>query len=796
MKKILLMSFVFSVFIWKGNFYAQKINDIIAPVKLVAGVADTFLVSDLFYSEDYDLLFEENQNIKTDFLPAENLLILKSRPGFEGMSTISFGLKEEGYAIPVISTLQQEHKFTFKPESGRYEKVNLFGSFNGWNRENFPMIKDKDTFSVSIPLDPGIYQYKYYANGIELTDPENPDSIANGLGGFNSVLTIPERHPDKVFLHVLNREVTGDTISFKYIFQKESFDGSVAKENVIALLDNKKIDPENIEIDKNKIRINLLKSELEGEKVLRAAVTLNGQNTNLQKNILFEGKPAGYDENFFWYDGVIYSIMIDRFADGDSSINNPVKHDSVFVQANYQGGDFEGIINKLEAGYFDSLGINIIWISPVYDNPNVAYQEYIEPRRWYSGYHGYWPISETRVEEKFGDMQKLKELVEKAHHHKIKILLDFVSNHVHEENPYWKNHPEWFGDLYLPDGRRNLRFWDEYRLTTWFEPFMPSFDYINSEEARDTMIANAVWWLEETGADGYRHDAVKHVPNSFWRELTEEIKEEIAIPNSTKVYQIGETFGSYKLVSSYVNNGQLDAQFNFNLYDTAVPAFYAPEVSFKALEKELKKTESIYGSVHLMGNIMDSHDKTRFMAYADSDVTASDGNAIEIGWNNPPTVDDTNSYDKAELYYAYMMTIPGLPVIYYGSEFGMTGAGDPDNRRMMRFGNELDEEEKEMLSATRRLVAERNENPALRYGDFYTLEVQDDLFAYVRSDFNQRVLVVLNKSEEDKNVNLEIPSFYNCELFVDPETCEEFDCGDNNLNLTIPKYGYKILLMQ
>ena len=795
MKKLPFFFLLFLILSF-GSVSSQEINDIIYPVKLTAGKTDTILVSDLFYSENYDLLFNQNPDIDVDYSSAKNLLILSPNPAFEGMTTISFMLKGNEYAFPVTSTLQQEHKFTFKPEKDRYDEVALFGSFNGWNRENFPMIEEKDTFSISIPLDPGIYQYKYYANGIELTDPENPDSIANGLGGFNSVLTIPERYPEKVFLHILEKETSGDLNSFNYFFEKENFTGNFEKENVIALLDNKKIEPEKIVIDGNKISINLNKDELAGEKVLRAAVTLNGQNTNLQKNILFDGEPAGYGDNFSWYDGIIYSIMIDRFKDGDTTINNPVPHDSVFIQANYRGGDFEGIINKIDAGYFDSLGVNIIWISPVYDNPNKAYQEYIEPRRWYSGYHGYWPISETRVEEKFGSMQKLKELVEKAHHHKIKILLDFVSNHVHEENPYWKNHPEWFGNLYLPDGTRNLRFWEKYRLTTWFEPFMPSFDYINSEEARDTMINNAIWWLEETGADGYRHDAVKHVPNSFWRELTEEIKEKISIPNDVKVYQIGETFGSYNLVSSYVNNGQLDAQFNFNLYDTALPAFYEPDVSFKALEKELKKTENIYGPVHLMGNIMDSHDKTRFMAYADFDVTAADGNAIEIGWNNPPEVDDTNSYNKAELYYAYMMTIPGLPVVYYGSEFGMTGAGDPDNRRIMRFGTELSKQEKQMLNSTRKLIAERNENPALRYGDFYTLDVSDDLFAYVRSDFEQRVLVVLNKSDEEKNVELKIPEFYNCELFVDPETCEEFECEAGTVNISIAKYEYRILTMQ
>ena len=93
----------------------------------------------------------------------------------------------------------------------------------------------------------------------------------------------------------------------------------------------------------------------------------------------------------------------------------------------------------------------------------------------------------------------------------------------------------------------------------------------------------AVWWLNETGADGYRHDAVKHVPNKFWRRLNEKIKEQVAANRELPVYQIGETFGSYELISSYVNNGQLNSQFNFNLYDVALPTFIRDEASFSGL---------------------------------------------------------------------------------------------------------------------------------------------------------------------------------------------------------------------
>jgi hypothetical protein len=87
----------------------------------------------------------------------------------------------------------------------------------------------------------------------------------------------------------------------------------------------------------------------------------------------------------------------------------------------------------------------------------------------------------------------------------MKVILDFIAHHTHLEHPFYQQHPEWFGKLDLPDGRKNLRLWDEHRLTTWFEPYLPSFDYA-SREALDTMSSNAVWWLKQTDADGFRHD--------------------------------------------------------------------------------------------------------------------------------------------------------------------------------------------------------------------------------------------------------------------------------------------------
>lgn len=483
--------------------------------------------------------------------------------------------------------------------------------------------------------------------------------------------------------------------------------------------------------------------------------------------------------------------MIDRFSDGDSSNSIPVVHPQLSVKANYQGGDFKGIINKIDEGYFDSLGINTIWLSPVIDNTDSAYRETPEPHRLYTGYHGYWPVDPANVEEHFGNFELLKELVRKAHEHGIKILLDYVAHHVHIEHPFWKEHRDWFGQLKLPDGRLNLRLWDEQRLTTWFEPYMPSFDYTKSKEALDTMTDNAVWWLRETGADGFRHDAVKHVPNEFWRTLTKKLKQQFHGTDHI-IYQIGETFGSYDLISSYVNNGQLSAQFNFNLYDVATKTFLDTNSSFSELDIEMNKTFSVYGNNHLMGNIIDSHDKVRFMAYADGDVPVGGRGADEIGWNNPPEVNYDLSYKKLKLYFAYLLTIPGIPVIYYGDEFGMTGASDPDNRRMMRFGSQLNAEEEGTLNDVEKIIHLRKNHSALRYGDFQTLQADKNIYSFLRSDSDERILVILNKSNSSCKAAFKFPSYYKLTSAVNLTNGKKEEIKAGSFSINVEPLGFKI----
>ncbi|MBI2427635.1 MAG: alpha-glucosidase C-terminal domain-containing protein [Ignavibacteriales bacterium] len=796
------MKQIFIACLFFSQLNSQTISDILQPIRVGIDRSDTIVISDLFYAKNYNgIKFTKNNDLFVEYIKQKQLLVLRAKSVSFGATLLEFTFRTSKYYIPVLvnsaAASRVTHTFCYKPESV-ISTVTVEGNFNNWNKDSDPL-QDADgdgTYERAVQLEPGSYIYKFVVDGKEIIDPSNPATAPTGFESYNSVLRVADKDSIKMFLHIGGMGVVKEKCIFTFLYDDGASKG-LAKKNVVALLNNDKVNEQNIVIKGHTIEVRLPKKTLSGEKVLRVLVTQNGKNTNIQQVQLYDAVPAGRStEAAKWHDGVIYSIMVDRFNNGNTTNDAPVRHDSIFVQANYQGGDFRGIIDKIESGYFDSLGINILWISPVYDNPNTAFREYPPPHRWYSGYHGYWPVNNFAAEEKFGTMDELKELVAKAHQRKIKVLLDIVAHHVHIDNPLFQEHPEWFGTLDLPDGRKNLRLWDEQRLTTWFEPYMPSFDYTKSDAQIRFMADNSIWWLNETGADGFRHDAVKHVPNEFWRALTRDLKEKIEIPQRKKVYQIGETFGDYNLVASYVNNGQLSSQFNFTLSYFAIPVFIEQNESFASLDFHMKKSFEAFGQYNLMGNIMDSHDKVRFMAYADGAVKLQGVDTREMAWNNPPVVRNPESYKKAALYYAYLFTIPGLPVIYYGSEFGMTGADDPDNRRMMRFGDSLTHHEKSMLAETQRIVKMRNNHSALRYGDFYTLRADTIAYAYIRADMNERLLVVLNKNDDEQNFEFHLPVLLESKELIDIISGERIGVKDNMVPVTVSGVHWRVLKIE
>ncbi|GAB4166998.1 MAG: hypothetical protein Fur0032_04740 [Terrimicrobiaceae bacterium] len=466
--------------------------------------------------------------------------------------------------------------------------------------------------------------------------------------------------------------------------------------------------------------------------------------------------PVGDATAFRWQDGIIYYAFTDRFDNGEAANDKPVEHPGVLPAANYLGGDFQGISRRIQEGYFRRLGVNILWLAPLNRNPEGAWQEYLPPYRWYTGYHGYWPVSHTEVEPRFGGAEGLQELVSSAHKNNIRIIADLVLKHTHVDHPFWQEKKDWYGELALPDGRKNLRLWDEEQFTTWFEEWLPGFDFEDPEPVA-FLIDNAGYWVETFGLDGFRLDAVKHIQPSFWWKFRTAMREKEAREGRGPMYFVGETFMDRQGIMQFVGPNMLDGQFDFPLYDTMIEVLAKGTLGFNELEKSLLASEIIYGKETLMSPLVGNHDKPRFMAYADGDLPDPEiSDEEEVGWNKPPQVDKPAAYRKLALALAFVLSIDGVPMIYYGDEVGLTGAGDPDNRRMMPRDNQLTTDQIGVRTFFEKAAAARNTSPALRYGSRRALLVEGHRYAFVRRYFDDCVLAVWNSGEQSSSFDLSV----------------------------------------
>ena len=498
--------------------------------------------------------------------------------------------------------------------------------------------------------------------------------------------------------------------------------------------------------------------ESQGRTFIRVYALGDGKNLNDLLIPLENGKVVTNAAQLTRHDDqaqVLYSLMIDRFQNGNKKNDWKMNSPEVLDIVDYQGGDIAGITQKIKEGFFNDLGITTIWISPITQNPMDAWgyypfkngNKYDNTKTYtkFSGYHGYWPIYATVVEKRFTTEEELHEMLKVAHEHGLNVILDYVANHMHINSPTLQEHPDWHTDSILPDGRRNFELWDEARLTTWFDVHIPTLD-LERPEVCSPMTDSALVWLEKFDFDGFRHDACKHIPLNYWRELGAKMKQRY--PNR-HIWMIGETYGDTKLIGSYVKSGMLNSQFDFNIYHTAIDVFGKPNQSLKSINKTILESLHAYGAHHTMGNISGNHDKCRFISLAGGAVSWNE-NDKAAGWERKigVTADGDAAHEEAAYKAAMLLevlnlTIPGVPCIYQGDEYAETGANDPDNRHMMKFDG-LSERQQQFRNEVQALVKMRRNSLPLIYGEYIPVTVTDNLLVFDRTYMGQTVRVTID----------------------------------------------------
>ena len=456
---------------------------------------------------------------------------------------------------------------------------------------------------------------------------------------------------------------------------------------------------------------------------------------------------------FTWQDAIVYQIFTDRFFDGDPTNNRDnTIGDLARVtdpRSMWQGGDFAGITQKLRDGYFDDLGVNTLWISsPIIDSHNSQPAVGLADTRRFSSYHSYHPVATgytaadhlgyaTPVEPAFGTEDELHELVREAHARGMRVLTDFVANHVHREAKLYQQHPEWFSSYNPCDGH-----WDDARVNCWFTTDMPDFDYGTHPDAVKAVVDHALWQIQEFDLDGFRADALKHMDDKFVRALKAGVVAEIETTvtdhatavEPTAFYMVGESLGGW--ARYHVRPDMVQGQVDEDYYNHTKASLLTFGSSMRDLEGFAVGNDTAYLTTQptmggaggypgaVMGNFFGNHDQVR---------------ALTESQNHG------GGYERLRLAQTFLFTSPmNVPMLYQGDDIGTTGDIDPDNRKMQRFTG-LSVEEQKTLANAQKAGSLRAAHPALRRGKRTTVWLEDWFWVYKVTYDTDEVYVAINR---------------------------------------------------
>ena len=461
---------------------------------------------------------------------------------------------------------------------------------------------------------------------------------------------------------------------------------------------------------------------------------------------------------FDWRDAVLEFVFVDRFNNADPSNDCTVAGADPAGQ--YQGGDWKGVTAKINEGYFTNLGVNALWLTVPVKNATVAGGG--GDGRLYSAYHGYWPIDLEHYESCFGTRDDLLELVQTAHAHGLQVLFDFAMVHLHSSSPTYTAHHDWFWSLDFNGGScvcddNGVCPWNAQAQRCWFTDYLPHWNY-TVDAAREYSVAQATRILEDTGADGFRLDAIKHVDGSWLLSLRQQV-EQLAATRSPRprMYFVGETydFGSRDYIKTFVDPAtKLDGQFDFPLRLQLLEAIVTRRSKMSALRDFVVTNDAFYGPNALMSPWLGNHDLGRVIHMAEDTPLWGDpyADGKDRAFNNPPTLPNyRRPFERIANAFVFLMTSPGVPLLYYGDEVGLPGAGDPDNRRFMQWSG-YSADQLWLQSRFAKLGQLRAQHPALRRGTRTSIDATNDTWVYSMSDGVETVYIAINRGDADATV--------------------------------------------
>ncbi len=458
------------------------------------------------------------------------------------------------------------------------------------------------------------------------------------------------------------------------------------------------------------------------------------------------GRAQGLDAS-----DLIYLIMPDRFANGDPSNDSVEGMTQTGIDREKllfrHGGDIQGVIDHLD--YLEDLGVTAIWLNPVLEND--------QP---YESYHGYAITDHYKVDPRFGDNELYRDLVREAHARGLKVIMDIVHNHVGLNHWFIQDlpDPDWIHQFeeFTQTTYRAPTLMDphvaradkERMLDGWFDKHMPDLNQQHPLLA-NYLIQNHIWWTEYSGHDAYRIDTYAYNDPDFMADWA------MAMQAVFKRFNFfGETWVHGPAVQAQFTEGNYLRE-NYNSHLPAVTDFQLYYALQEALTQPQGWTNGVARIYYTLAQDFLYEDPTRNVLFLDNH---------DLGRWQSIIGGDANAYRSG---LALLMTMRGIPMLYYGTEIlleGQGGAfgeggridfpggwpGDPVNK----FDpSGLDPNEKEAFAFLRRLAQYRKDTPALQTGHLTQFVPEDGIYVYFRHDPETTVMVVYNSNPENRRVS-------------------------------------------
>jgi len=521
---------------------------------------------------------------------------------------------------------------------------------------------------------------------------------------------------------------------------------------------------------------------------------------------------SDYSKNFTWDNATVYFLLTDRFNNGDKSndgIHNPEKPPAPY--RGFMGGDIKGVTAKIKEGYFNDLGVNAIWTTPLLQNIAGSVDEGTGESY---GFHGYWTRDWTAFDSRFGTEEDFAEFVQTAHNHGIRVIMDIIVNHtgpVTEKDPVWPS--EWVRTEpkcawqnsettitctlveNLPDIKTESL--DEVELppflvTKWknegrYEQEVKELDDFFTETGYPRrpyyyIVKWLVDYIKKFGVDGFRGDTVKHTEEQVWKDLFSEAKKAFAlwkknhpekVMDESEFYMVGEVY------NYHISEGRL-----FDFGDKKVDYFedaYHAMINFDFKADANNDYESIFSKYdQLLHGEMKGKSVLNYISSHD------DGSPFDL------------ERKRTKESATKLLLTQGGTQIYYGDEIGRSltveAKGDARLRSFMDWDAINNAETKELLTHWQKLGSFRNNHPSIGAGSHKMISEQPYTFmrTYQSGDYQDDVVIALDAMAGKKTIKTD-SVFKNGTKLIDHYSKTEVTVENNSVELDTP---FDIVLLE